>query len=110
MSLWGAGVAALAGKESRKETLWKFSLEMGAIEERTQPGQGDPSAGYSPFTCMYSPCGAASLKNQSILHEEIKKPNNVSEEWFKDCVWNVKRLKYSPDSAKTCVRGLALGG
>lgn len=58
MSLWG-DFMALVGKESHKETLWKFSLEMGVYEEGMQPGWRDPSAGYSPFTCKYSPCGAA---------------------------------------------------
>lgn len=58
MSLWG-DFAALAGNESRKETLRKFSLEMGVNEEGMQPGWGDPSAGSSPFTCKCSPCGAA---------------------------------------------------
>lgn len=54
MSL-GGDFAAVAGKESCKETLWECSPGMGVNEERMQPGWGDPS----PFTHGYSPCRAA---------------------------------------------------
>lgn len=56
-----------AGRESHKETLRKFSLEMGVNKEGTQSGWGDPSAGYSPFTCKYSPCGAAFFKKIKVF-------------------------------------------
>lgn len=57
----------LQATSPRKETLWKFSLEMGV-------NGGDPSAGYRPFTCKYSPYGVVFFKkNQSILHKGIRK-------------------------------------
>lgn len=47
MSLRG-DFAAFAGKESRKETLRKFSLEMGVNKEGTQSGWGTPVRATAP--------------------------------------------------------------